>query len=78
MQTVKIEDLDRKMHDLVSREEFHGLIENIKQQADKEKQELDTKIEELKVENNTLKTSLDNIETKLYECAKLATYTKLM
>ena len=75
--TVKIDDLDKKMHDLISRDELHSFASAVKQRAEEEIQLLTTKINSLEEYNTSLKVCLDKIESKqdlTEKYAKLADY----
>ena len=74
LQTVTIDNLDKKMHDLVSRDEIHSFSSAVKQRAEEDKQLLTTKINSLEEENTSLKVRLNKIESKLdltEKCVKL-------
>lgn len=72
IQTVKIDDLDKKMHDMVSREEFNSFALDVKHAAEKEKNILSSKIDTLQIENVSLKQRLDDLESKLDSTEKCA------
>lgn len=63
--TVTTNDLDMKLTNMVTRDEFRSFTMTLFKQADEEKQEMNAKIDNLQSENTKLKERLDKMETKV-------------
>ena len=64
VKTVTTNDLDKKLNNMVTHEEFMSFAESIVQRADKEK-ELHSKIEHLQIANTVLQDKLTQLESKV-------------